>query len=207
MKDKYFLEILRGMGYSENVSCLGQIKIINKDEIILSPCFIFYEDLFSYDCYTISGEVESINVDKDIAIDELMCRYKNLSVSQIQKYSNVFANYVVGDYISFTADIYANFKELSLKASKFEEKWLITYCLKNCFDIEKIDKDTFDNKISEINKVTSRQAIEEIVCETCLFQSQCVRINCLLSNEEFEKKVKSFEQIDDFLNLNIANQI
>lgn len=79
-----------------------------------------------------------------------------------------FEKYQIGDCVSFSAEVYRYVKTSNGKQLDFS--------LRNPKSIKKIEAYTLPT-----DKDLAKQAIDEMICETCYLSEYCNRVSCLLS--------------------------
>ena len=96
-----------------------------------------------------------------------------------------FEEYDIGDAVSFFAEVYRYVKTSNGKQ--------IDYSLRNPQSIQKIDAYTLPT-----DKDLKKQAVNDIICETCYLSERCNRATCLLSKETRENMQKQmFDLLKD----------
>lgn len=94
-----------------------------------------------------------------------------------------FEEYNIGDCVSFFAEVYRY-----IKTSKGKQ---IDYSLRNPKNIQKISTYSLPAD-DELN----RQAVNEIICETCYLTDHCNRVNCMFSKSVKRRKRQKQQQYD-----------
>ena len=96
-----------------------------------------------------------------------------------------FEEYDIGDEVSFFAEVYRYVKTSNGKQ--------IDYSLRNPQSIQKIDAYTLPT-----DEDLKKQAVNDIICETCYLSERCNRATCLLSKETRENMQKQmFDLLKD----------
>ena len=96
-----------------------------------------------------------------------------------------FEEYDIGDAVSFCAEVYRYVKTSNGKQ--------IDYSLRNPQSIQKIDAYTLPT-----DEDLKKQAVNDIICETCYLSERCNRATCLLSKETRENMQKQmFDLLKD----------
>ena len=96
-----------------------------------------------------------------------------------------FEEYDIGDAVSFFAEVYRYVKTSNGKQ--------IDYSLRNPQSIQKIDAYTLPT-----DEDLKKQAVNDIICETCYLSERCNRATCLLSKETRENMQKQmFDLLKD----------
>ena len=86
-----------------------------------------------------------------------------------------FEEYQIGDNVCFFAEVYRY-----VKTGKGKQ---IDFALRNPENIRKIE-----NYQLPTNEELTRQAIRDIICETCFLSEQCNRVSCLLPKKSIKSK-------------------